>query len=272
VARLGAAGYGEARFGMVKHWHGLRARSGGAWQGKARQGMARINGAARQGEARSGEARQGKARIMVSDWQIPRTTITQNGEKMKNLTVRMTGNGPMLMHSDKLSDPLNPATKAHKRLTSDRALKKTDEGVVAIAKSEYLASLYTNSDGIVCLPGLNIRKSLIEGARLHKGGKNIERGVIILDDMIPLVFDGPKTPEKLWDDPRFVDARSVVVMRSRLIRYRPVFKAWSATVNCIVNEESIDIESLMHYWREAGAMVGMGDFRPLFGRYSVEVI
>jgi hypothetical protein len=246
--------------------HGL-ARPGWARHGAARRGLAWISGLARRGQAGFG-----MAWIMISDWQISRTTITQNGEKMKNLTVRMTGSGPMLMHSDKLSDPLNPATKAHKRLTSDRALKKTDEGVVAIAKSEYLASLYTNSDGVVCLPGLNIRKSLIEGARLHKGGKNIERGVIILDDMIPLVFDGPKTPEKLWDDPRFVDARSVVVMRSRLIRYRPVFKSWSATVNCIVNEESIDIESLMHYWREAGAMVGMGDFRPLFGRYNVEVI
>jgi len=62
VARLGAAGYGEARFGMVKHWHGLRARSGGAWQGKARQGMARISGLARRGRARPGTSWRGKVR------------------------------------------------------------------------------------------------------------------------------------------------------------------------------------------------------------------
>jgi len=59
VARLGAAGYGEARFGMVKHWHGLRARSGGAWLGKAGQGMARIIGQARHGQAGRGKPRQG---------------------------------------------------------------------------------------------------------------------------------------------------------------------------------------------------------------------
>jgi len=191
---------------------------------------------------------------------------------MKKISVKLTGSGPMLMHSDKLSDPLAEITKAHKRLTADRALKKTEDGQIAISRSEYMASFYLNNKGVICLPGLNIRKSLIEGARLHKGGKGIERGVIIVDDMIPLEFDGPKDPEKLWGNPGFVDARSVVVMRSRLIRYRPVFREWSVVVNCIINEEAIDLENLIHYWTEAGAMVGMGDFRPLFGRYNVEVI
>lgn len=191
---------------------------------------------------------------------------------MKKISVKLTGNGPMLMHSDKLSDPLSEITKAHKRLTADFQLKKTDDGQIAIARSEYMASFYLDNKGVICLPGLNIRKSLIEGARLHKGGKGIERGVVFIDGMIPLEYDGPKDCEKLWENSRFVDARGVVVNRGRLIRYRPVFREWSVVVNCIINEDIIDTGGLLHYWAEAGAMVGMGDFRPLFGRYNVEVI
>jgi hypothetical protein len=191
---------------------------------------------------------------------------------MKQIQAKITGIGPMLMHSDRLSDPLSEATKAHKKLTSDRALKKTDEGQVAISRSEFLNSLYLDDSGRVCMPTLNIRKSLIEGARLHKGGKEVERGVLILDTTVPLEYDGPKNIEKLWEDQRFRDARSVRVGQGRIIRYRPTFKEWSLTVALLVNEEIINTSSLLHYWLDAGAMIGLGDFRPLFGRYTVEIV
>lgn len=190
---------------------------------------------------------------------------------MEKMNVVLRSMGPMLMHSDRLSDPLAEVTKNHKLLTSDRTLKKTDDGHIAIARSEYLASFYLDQENHPCLPGMNIRKSLIEGARLYKGGKSIERGVVIVSDIIPLEYDGPKDPEALWDIPDFVDARSVVVARARLIRYRPIFRKWAASVAVLYNEAVIDADNILHYWNEAGAMIGVGDFRPLFGRYTVEL-
>jgi hypothetical protein len=194
------------------------------------------------------------------------------GETMQRLTVKLSAESPMLMHSDRLSDPLAEATMEHKKLTSDRTLKKTEEGQRMIAKSEYLNSFYFDNEGNIALPGLNIRKSLIEGARFFKGGKEVERGVVFADEFYPLNYDGPKSPEKLRETPQFVDSRSVVVSRSPLIRYRPVFHAWSTEVSVIFADDIIDRANLLRYWEQAGAFVGLGDFRPLFGRYSVEVV
>jgi len=190
---------------------------------------------------------------------------------METLSVILKSNGPMLMHSVKLGNPLDPATKAHKQLTSKR--KKTDEDYEAIAKSEWMNSLYFNDTLGVNIPIQNIRKSLLEGARLNKLGKGIERGVVFADMEVKLIYDGPADPEKLWKDGRFTDARSVVISRARLVRFRPIFAKWqTALVKLFYNENVINMEDILNSWVNAGRMIGLGDYRPLFGKYDVEVM
>lgn len=190
---------------------------------------------------------------------------------MEKLNVRLMSNGPMLMHSDRLVDPLSAVSKAHKKLTSDRQFAKTDEGKLAIAKSLYLNAFYLNRDGKIILPMLNIRKSLIEGARRFKLGRHIEKAVVIMDDVI-LKYDGPKTPQKLWKDGGFVDARTVTIGRAKVMAYRPIFSEWEVEVPVIVDPEVLNIDEVFRSWEAAGALIGIGDFRPLFGRYSVEIM
>lgn len=221
---------------------------GRAWQGmgNVRHGVGKDNG--------------------FLEW--PGTNIKTKEYKMEQFSVTMKSNGPMLMHSDRLVDPLSPVTKAHKKLTGDKQFAKTDEGKLAIAKSLYLNAFYLDHDGRIILPMLNIRKSLIEGARRYKLGKHIEKGVIILDNAI-LEYDGPKTPEKLWESGKFLDARTVTIGRAKVMAYRPVFHEWSASVNVIVDAEVLNVADVMMAWTAAGNLIGIGDFRPLFGRYTV---
>ena len=72
---------------------------------------------------------------------------------MKQLKVKITGVSPLLMHSDRFANPLDKATKAHKELTAKR--KKTDADHEAIAKSEWLGSLYWRDDIGPFIPGQN---------------------------------------------------------------------------------------------------------------------
>lgn len=192
---------------------------------------------------------------------------------MNNLSVKIKSNGPMLMNGDKLADPLHPATKAHKVLTSKRT--KTDEDLEAIAHSKYIHAFYYNEEAGIHLPTMNIRKSLVEGARLNKQGKNIERGVVFLDHFAPLSFEGPDNPQALWDHGGFMDARTVVVRRNRVMTYRPMFREWSVEeVNVIFDPNVINEDDLLRSWTNAGMMIGIGDYRPdkggIFGRYFVE--
>lgn len=187
---------------------------------------------------------------------------------LETIKVRITGTRPLLMHSDKFADPLNPLTKAHKVLTAKR--KKTDDDHEAIAKSEWLGGLYIDESGPY-LPGVNIEAAMIGGARLSRLGKQLERSVEILDDKCHLQYEGPRKPEKLWEG-GFYDARSVKVGKARIIRYRPMFTKWSAECQVAFDPESIDRAQVVQCLEDGGQYCGVGDYRPKFGRFSVEVI
>lgn len=187
---------------------------------------------------------------------------------LNTIKVKITGTRPLLMHSDKFADPLNPLTKAHKELTGKR--KKSDDDHEAIAKSEWLGGLYIDAKGPY-LPGVNIEATLIAGGRLSKLGTQLKRSVEIIDDRCYLEYDGPKTAEKLWDA-QFYDARSVKVQQARITRYRPLFRSWACSCQIAFDPESINREQVIKCLEDGGQYCGVGDYRPKFGRFTVEVI
>lgn len=187
---------------------------------------------------------------------------------MEVISVSIKSLGPMLMHSCRLANPLDPITKAHKALTGKR--KKTDEDQLAIAKSEWMASAYFEDDVGVYIPGVNVESCLFEAAKLRKLGKIAKRAIFVNEDKIKLEYQGPKTLEKLFEDPRFVDARPVKVSTARLIRYRPKFDNWSARFDITFNSEQINRSELIDVMNDAGSLIGLGDFRPRFGKFEVE--
>lgn len=187
---------------------------------------------------------------------------------MQIIKAKLTGLRPLLMHSDKFADPLNPLTKAHKELTSKR--KKTDEDHEAIAKSEWLGGLYLDEKGPY-IPGVNIESCLVAGGKLSKLGTQLKRSVEIMDEKCHLEYDGPKKAEKLWEA-GFYDARSVKVQQARLMRYRPLFTKWACVAEIAFDEDSINREQVIKCLEDGGQYCGVGDYRPKFGRFSVEVL
>jgi hypothetical protein len=188
---------------------------------------------------------------------------------MQTLVIRITGISPLLMHNARFANPLDPATKAHKTLTSKR--KKTDEDHFAIAKSEFLGSIYHDNETGVYLPGINMEACLFEAAKMQKLGKTSKRSLLVLNDKIKIQYSGPKTPEKLYEDSTFVDVRAVKVGMSKLMRYRPKFAEWSAEFQLSFNPEQIEERDIIRILEDAGSLVGVGDYRPRFGKFSVEV-
>lgn len=190
------------------------------------------------------------------------------------LQMKITGMSPLLMHSDRYANPLDPDTKEHKRLTSKR--KKTDDDHADIAFSEWKGGLYFDEKLGPYLPSINIRSCLVEGAKLNKNGASMQRGTVILEDKLRLEYQGPRTIDGLWNDNRFRDARSVVVSRARLMRYRPLFPDWSVMVEIHFDPQIIEADQILQSAENAGKFIGLGDFRPnkggSFGRFSVEAL
>lgn len=188
---------------------------------------------------------------------------------MEIIKVRLTGTRPLLMHADIFSDPLNPLTKAHKVLTGKR--KKTEDDHEAIAKSEWRGGLYYDEHVGPYIPGVNIEAALVAGGKLSKMGSQLKRSVEVLDEICAIQYDGPRKVEGLWAA-GFYDARSVKVQTARLMRYRPKFNKWAAECEIAFDPESIDRDQVIKCLADAGQYCGVGDYRPKYGRFTVEEV
>lgn len=185
--------------------------------------------------------------------------------RQKNFHVR--GVAPALMQCDRLANPLDPLTIELKKLTGQR--KKTEEIYRQIAELEFKANLYYDEATGPYWPAQNIDRMFKDAATMSRRGKDVIRGIMCLDEKNALLYDGPRTPDKLWKDGRFTDMRSVVVMRAKTIRCRPIFRNWECKFSIAYDEDIFNEEAVGDIAGAAGRYIGLSMYRPRFGRFEV---
>jgi hypothetical protein len=188
---------------------------------------------------------------------------------MAELTFQMKGIAPLLFHNNRLADPLDTYSKAIKAISGKR--KKTEEDLEEMARLEFLGSMYVNGQKEPVIPAKLIYGMLAGkggAARKEKEGPAAKAGLFI-NGNFPLEFDGPKTPEALWEDERFRSREAVRIQSSTVIRTRPVFEEWAAKVTVEYAPDLISEDTLKRWVEVAGREVGVGDWRPQHGRFSV---
>lgn len=181
------------------------------------------------------------------------------------VAVTISGDAPILFHRWQ-SDAVEAKAKAAK----GSAAKKSDN---------VESYVWRNADGIISLPGEYLRGSLIDprnGAAKYLQDPRSPRksaldlfkaGVIALTDLAPIIrADG--SPADAWD---YLDRRRVTVQRAGITRERPALAAgWSCSVLLLsTTPQYIDPILLRQALTQAGRLVGVGDFRPTYGRFSV---
>jgi hypothetical protein len=57
---------------------------------------------------------------------------------------------------------------------------------------------------------------------------------------------------------------------AKIMRYRPIFRNWSLSATVVVNEDVVNINEVKKALIDAGSLIGLGDYRPRFGRFNVE--
>ena len=187
---------------------------------------------------------------------------------MELFTAKLTGLSPIMFHNERLVDPGNHYTQELKKLTSQRA--KTDELLEEIKWLEWRAGFYEH-DGRPVVPADNVLATGLQGARKRKLGKHFEAGVFEKEPHFFLDYEGPKKIDKL-KDPRWLDYRSVVVSRRRVMRARPIFRNWGVTIALYFDPEIIELSQLQEAFQIAGERIGMCERRPRLGRFAVEAI
>jgi hypothetical protein len=181
------------------------------------------------------------------------------------LNFRITGVSPLVMHSSRLSDPLDPLAREIRNISGKR--RKTEADFEEITRLEWFGSLYLDQ-GQPCLPGEVLEACITRGAMTKKRGKQAKAGILCLG-AFPLQYDGPRDPLELWKREDFRLTAGVKVGNVRVMRTRPIFRAWSADIEVRYNPGLLNPDEVGQFLVAAGELEGLGDWRPRFGRFEV---
>lgn len=185
----------------------------------------------------------------------------------EELSFKIKGVAPLLMHNGQLADPLCPWCKAIKVITGKRSNKRTDADLEELARLEWYGGLYVEGDRPV-IPGVNLEGMLREGGSKERLGKLFRAGVIA-DGNFPLEFDGPKTIDALWKDGQFRDTRRVGMNGKSIMKTRPIFRRWSLSFTVMFMPDVLNERQVHGALVTAGRTVGLCDFKPRFGRFEI---
>lgn len=181
-------------------------------------------------------------------------------------TIRIQGTAALLFHAWN-----NEAVAEKAAAKKGSETKKTDN---------VESYVYRDSDGSICLPGQYLVGSLTDprnGAAKYRQDPRSPRksaldlfraGVAALTELAPIIPVGKDEPTINWD---YLDSRRAMVQRNGVTRVRPAFlSGWSTTVQlACLTPEYISPADLLDTLTKAGMLVGVGDFRPTFGRFAV---
>lgn len=181
-------------------------------------------------------------------------------------SVRIMGTAALLFHAWS-----NEAVAEKAAAKKGSTAKKTDN---------VESYVYRNEARQICLPGQYLVGSLTDprnGAAKYRQDPRSPRksaldlfraGVVALTDLAPIIPANQSGPTDEWD---YLDSRRVMVQRQGVTRMRPAFlPGWQTTVQlAVLVPEYISPADLLDTLTKAGLLVGVGDFRPTFGRFQV---
>ncbi len=145
----------------------------------------------------------------------------------------------------------------------------------AAKKSDNVESyVYRDDNGNICIPGEYLRGAIVGASKFRqdprssrKSAMDLFKAAIIPMTVLAPIIVGGKEQAK-WE---YEHACRVQVQRNGVTRVRPAFKSgWMATFDMMVNiPQYIDRDLLHDVLVDAGRLIGLADFRPTYGRFSI---
>jgi hypothetical protein len=170
----------------------------------------------------------------------------QDGVKdvFESVGVRWIGLRPMLMNNGRGVDRLNPLVKELSELNTKRSKDFSDADFERRDWLQWHIAIY-ESEGRLMVPT-----------------ENIER----------VKHDGPNDIEQLYDLPQYKLRVAVVINKTRVMKVRVMVPTpWSIEFTVEFDRTVIkNKEAVLTAMRNGGALIGLNDWRPKYGRFLVE--
>lgn len=152
---------------------------------------------------------------------------------------------------------------------SVEAKSKAAKNSKAKKEDDIESYVWRNEAGELCIPGEYFRQSIIHAAKFKQDPRSPRKSAMDLFkagvvSLMPVATLGTKD----WD---YLDTRRVTVQRAGVNRTRPAMRqGWSVDLDFqILTPEYIDSVLFQDVLNTAGRLVGVGDFRPTYGRFFI---
>lgn len=149
------------------------------------------------------------------------------------------------------------------------AKAKAAKGSKAKKEDDLESYVYRNEQRELCIPAEYLRMAMVHAAKYKQDPRSprksamdlVKAGIASLDEMC-------STGRKEWD---FIDRRRVMVQRNGITRCRPaLLKGWRIKAEFqVLVPEYLSPQFVNDLAQTAGRLIGVGDFRPTFGRFQV---
>lgn len=129
--------------------------------------------------------------------------------------------------------------------------------------------VYRTDDGELAIPGEYLRGAIINAAKFRQDPRSPRKSAMdLFKAAIVVTTPLASLGVKKWD---YLDKRRVTIQRNGINRIRPAMKAgWSCTFDLLIMlPEYVDKNMLRETIESAGRLIGIGDFRPTFGRFGI---
>lgn len=202
---------------------------------------------------------------------------------MQTLTVTWTGIRPLIMSNPQTVDDENPYAQASRRLNiaKKKARKKDDESLIELSRQQKANDFYASAFFDERAKKFFIRDSTIlacirDAAKDARRGKDIERCVMM--EETEAWIEGVPAVESLeqafkMDQFRLETPAKIPPKTGALLwKVRCMMPTgWRIKFSLTFDEEIFPGGTMLKILERAGRFIGLGGWRPKFGRFTCEV-
>lgn len=192
---------------------------------------------------------------------------------MKKKEYTIQGIRPLLLHNGRTIDPLDPFAIEKKRISAIR--NKTEDDYRKLAEIEWEACLYWSDELGLYVPTDNLDAMLIEGAKKRRLGPKAKSGMFVDAEYGIPIQNPPGMPrntdlEGMRKHASFRFRRAAAINKAKVMVTRVMVPTgWKITFTIEFDESLLNERNVDEMLTDAGKEVGVGTYRPKFGRFIV---
>lgn len=183
--------------------------------------------------------------------------------------LRLVGTSPLLMSNGE-GDRDSPLYRAYFLLGQKKSKSLDDQA--RLREMEWQLRIYLDDELGPYIPGRNLKELLRSAATKWRKGEEIKRSLLVIASRVPLIYEGPRDQQKLWDAGfrHMAMARNSGPNAGSVLRCRPMFPEWAVEAELAFDPEDIDPD-LLSLIVERSQRYGLGDYRPEYGAFDASL-